>query len=234
MAQREARPTLVPSRRRGRPVNADAAETRHRILEASRQVINERGYQAATFQAIAQAVGLSRPTLHYYFDSREEIYQALQAEASVVIGECIARAQRHHTVAEQFAALVEAIREAELRDRSQIAFLVSASLESTRNPELRPHADTDLRNYLTTMVEGAQTRGELSEGVDVRAVAKMLSALLWGIGFHAGFVDDAADMWLLTRQLDRTFGHGLLGGAALAPARDDTVGDTPSAVGGRQ
>jgi hypothetical protein len=84
------------------------------------------------------------------------------------------------------------------------------------------------------MVEGAQTRGELSEGVDVRAVAKMLSAMLWGIGFHAGFVEDAADMWLLTRQLDRTFGHGLLGGAALAPARGDTVGDTPSAVGGRQ
>jgi AcrR family transcriptional regulator len=237
MAQREAGPTWGPARRRGRPVNADSVETRHRILKASRQVINERGYQAATFQAIAKAAGLSRPTLHYYFDSRAEIYQALQAEASVVIGECIASAQRHHTVGGQFSALVEAIREADFRDRSQIAFLVSASLESTRNPELRPHADTALRKFLTTMVEGAQLRGELSEGVDVRPVAEMLSAMLWGIGFHAGFVDDAANMCLMTRRLDRTFGHGLLDGAALSPAGDDgddTVGDTSRSVGGRQ
>jgi len=41
-------------RGRGRPVGADSAETRARILRAAREVINERGYEAANFQAIAQ------------------------------------------------------------------------------------------------------------------------------------------------------------------------------------
>jgi AcrR family transcriptional regulator len=32
---------------------------------AAREVINERGYEAANFQAIASRAGLSRPTMHY-------------------------------------------------------------------------------------------------------------------------------------------------------------------------
>src|SRR5881628_2593393 len=118
MAQGDDRP--VAARRRGRPVNSDSVETRHRILRASRQVINERGYQAATFQAIAVAAGLSRPTLHYYFASREEIYQSLVVEAGALVAELAERAQRSGTLATQFTALVEAVREADARDRSQI------------------------------------------------------------------------------------------------------------------
>ena len=57
--------------------------------------------------------------------------------------------------------------------------------------------------------------------------------MLWGVGFYAGFVDDAADMRLITKQLGRLFSHGLLGGAEVRPTPRDTYGDTPSAVGGR-
>ena len=59
--------------------------------------VNERGYHAATFQAIAMAAGLSRPTLHYYFASREEIYGMLVADASGVIADCIGEAKRKDT-----------------------------------------------------------------------------------------------------------------------------------------
>ena len=54
MSSTDARSRTV-ARRRGRPVGSDSVETRHRILRAARQVINERGFPAATFQAIAEA-----------------------------------------------------------------------------------------------------------------------------------------------------------------------------------
>jgi AcrR family transcriptional regulator len=233
MAQCDDRPVLV-ARRRGRPVNSDSAETRSRILTASRQVIIERGYQAATFQAIAVAAGLSRPTLHYYFASREAIYEALVAESSGFIVELIAKAQRPSTLVEQFAALVAAIHEADYRDRSQIAFMVSARLESTRNPELRAYAGNGLRDLLVILVEAAQARGELSEDTAIAPVVEMLHAMLLGIGFYAGFVDDAADMCLITKQLERMVAHGLLAGREIRPTHRDTDADTPSAVGGQQ
>ena len=54
-------------------MGADSAETRSRILRPARDVINEHGYEAANFQAIASRAGLSRPTMHYYFHTREAI-----------------------------------------------------------------------------------------------------------------------------------------------------------------
>jgi AcrR family transcriptional regulator len=233
MAQCDDRP-IMAARRRGRPVNSDSAETRSRILRASRQVINERGYQAATFQAIAVAAGLSRPTLHYYFDSREEIYQSLIAEASVVIADFIVEAQRPKTLVEQFSALVTAIHQADFRDRSEIAFLVSARLESTRNPELRAYAGDGFGDCLAMLVAAARARGELPEDAAVAPVVEMLHAMLLGVVFYAGFVDDAADMHLITRQLDRMVSHGLLPDAQNPSTRCDTNDDTPSVVGGQQ
>ena len=49
------------SRGPGRPPAAKAAETRKRILRAAREVFSERGYDAATFQAIAIRADLTRP-----------------------------------------------------------------------------------------------------------------------------------------------------------------------------
>jgi AcrR family transcriptional regulator len=200
-----------PARRgRGRPVGSDSADTRNRILQAARRVIIERGYQAATFQAIALTAELSRPTLHYHFANREEIYQALVAEASTVVAECIARAQRHETLVAQLSALVAAITEADRRDRSTVAFLVSARLEASRNPELRYDWGTDLRVFLTKLITDAGARGELLEGTEPEPVVEMVQSMLWGIGLYSGFVDDAANMHLITRQLIRLFSHGLL------------------------
>ena len=215
-------------------MNSDSVETRNRILRASRQVVNERGYQAATFQAIAVAAGLSRPTLHYYFASREEIYQSLVIEAGAVVAELVDRAQRPPTLAAQFAALVEAVREADSRDRSQIAFIVSARLESARNPELRPYASTGLRDCLVALVSAAHARGELAEDVAVATVVDVLYAMLLGVVFYAGFVDDVDDMFPITTQMGHLVSHGLVSGGRISATRCDTNDDTPSVVGGQQ
>jgi AcrR family transcriptional regulator len=179
-------------------------------LQAARQVIIERGYQAATFQAIALTAGLSRPTLHYYFANREQIYQTLVTEASTLMTDCIAKAQEHESLVAQLSALVVAVNEADRRDRSTAAFLVSARLEANRNPELQFDGSADLRVFLTKLVTDAGTRGELREGTEPSSVVDMVQSMLWGVGVYSGFVDDAANMDLITKQLIKLFSHGLL------------------------
>src|SRR3954465_2844330 len=95
-------------RGRGRPIGADSAETRARILRAAREVISERGLEAANFQAIASRAGLSRPTMHHYFHTREQIYDRLVAEAYSVVAECIAQAKREEGLLNQLSACVAA------------------------------------------------------------------------------------------------------------------------------
>ncbi len=90
-------------------------------LRAAREVINERGYEAANFQAIASRAGLSRPTMHYYFHTREEIYDCLVAEAYSIVSDCIAQAKREDTLLDQLSAFVAAAYRSGFADRSHDA-----------------------------------------------------------------------------------------------------------------
>ena len=50
---------------------------RETILEAGLDVFSEAGFRGATLDRIAQAAGLSKPNLLYYYPSKEAIYEAL-------------------------------------------------------------------------------------------------------------------------------------------------------------
>jgi AcrR family transcriptional regulator len=230
MPQLDAKSLPVARRRRGRPTGSDSAETRNRILRAARQVISERGYHAATFQAIAAAADLSRPTLHYYFDSREQIYAELVDEAGELMAECIDAARRKDTLIEQLGTLVWGMLEVDRLDRSRLAFLVSARLESTRNPLLTLGASSALLSFLESLLADAKSRGELAADTFVTPIADMLHAILWGLGLHAGFIDTPAGLGSITKQLTRLLAHGLLDTTAESVNRSDTFRDTPRAV----
>jgi AcrR family transcriptional regulator len=230
MAQLEAKSLPVGRRRRGRPTGSDSVETRNRILRAARQVMSERGYHAATFQAIAAAADLSRPTLHYYFESREQIYAMLVDEAGDLMAECIDAARRKDTLIDQLTTLVSGMLEVDRLDRSRLAFLVSARLESTRNPVLQLGASNALLGFLESLLADAKSRGELAADTAVSPIADMLHAMLWGVGLHAGFFDTAAGRRSITKQLTQMLSHGLLNGSGAPTNRGDTFRDTPSAV----
>jgi AcrR family transcriptional regulator len=57
-------------------------ETRQRILDAALNAFGEASFKAVTTRRIAQAAGVSLPTLQYYFGDKEGLYRAC-AEAIV-------------------------------------------------------------------------------------------------------------------------------------------------------
>ena len=204
---------LAGARGRGRPVGADSAETRARILRAARDVINERGYEAANFQAIASRAGLSRPTMHYYFHTREEIYDCLVAEAYSVVADCIAQAKCEDTLLNQLSAFVAAAYRSGFTDRAMMRFTVTARLESHRSPSLRQNSGpviAAVHAFYTSVVDDAIVRGEIPADTDAAAVVSMLLAMFLGMGFYAGFIVDQNDMSMIAKQLHSLLAHGLL------------------------
>jgi AcrR family transcriptional regulator len=189
-------------RGRGRPVGADSAETRARILRAAREAINERSYEAATFQAIASRAELSRPTMHYYFHTRDEIYDCLLAETHSIVADCIAQAKRENTLLNQLSTFVTAAYRSGFTDRSMMQFTVIARVESHRSPSLRDNPGpvvSAVQGFYTSMVDEAIARGEIPPGTDAAAVANMLLAMFLGMGFYAGFILDRNDMAVIAK-----------------------------------
>ncbi len=59
-----------------RPVKADAAATRDRILGAAIALFSDRGLDGASIRTIAGAAGVSLAMVHHYFGSKDGLYEA--------------------------------------------------------------------------------------------------------------------------------------------------------------
>lgn len=193
-------------------MGADAEATRRSILDAAREVISERGLHAATFQQIAVRAGVSRPTLHYYFSTREQVYEILLRDAYAQVAKCAIAAQRETGLRAQLTVFLMAMQKLNFSDSATTRFMVTARLEHHRGQQHHKTADAVIATvhgfYLSIVVQ-AIARGELAPDTAPREVADMLAALFWGIGFHAGFVD-GNDSAAIARQLLQVFGGGLL------------------------
>lgn len=53
------------------------ARARDRLVEATRRVIEEQGFEHLTIEAVAAAADVSKPSVYYYFDSKEALFAAL-------------------------------------------------------------------------------------------------------------------------------------------------------------
>lgn len=192
----------------GRPPAAKSDETRRRIVSAARQVFSERGYDGATFQAIAVRADLTRPAINHYFASKRVLYREVVDQTSeLVVIAGIERARREPTLLRRLAAFITVAMEADEKNPSTAAFLATAVLESQRHPDLgRSENDpvASSRKFLIWAVHDAVERGELIAGIQVAPLAEALLLVLCGVGFYAGFVGsyrEMADIIAALRQL---------------------------------
>ena len=96
----------APARRRGRPPASHAAITRERILRAAQQVFAESGYEAATFQAIAANIGLTRPAINNYFNCKSALYEEVVGRVSDALLDAIGVASAEPTLAGQILTFI--------------------------------------------------------------------------------------------------------------------------------
>lgn len=201
------------SRGPGRPPAAKAAETRERIVRAAREVFSELGYDAATFQAIAVRADLTRPAINHYFASKRILYhEVVEQTNALVIKTGTEKAMAESSMMGQMEAFLSAAIQADSEDRSAAAFLVTSVVESQRHPELRePDYDaiTGTRAFLTDVIDGAIERGELPIHTNVAPFVELLVAILWGMGFYAGFVGTHAELEAVVDELRRLFAGNL-------------------------
>ena len=191
-------PQHTASRGPGRPPAAKAAETRERIIQAAREVFSELGYDAATFQAIAIRADLTRPAINHYFASKRVLWrEVVEQTNALVASEGMARAQGETSLVARLSAFFAVAMQADSEDRSAAAFLVTSVLESQRHPELSNDEHDSLRasrDFVSWAVNDAIERGELTTDAEVNQSVEMLVAVMWGMGFYAGFVGNHEDL----------------------------------------
>ena len=65
-----------------RKAKADDGGTRHRLIEATAQIMHDEGYAAATSRRVAARAGVRQPLVHYYFPTMDDLFLAVLREGA--------------------------------------------------------------------------------------------------------------------------------------------------------
>jgi AcrR family transcriptional regulator len=98
----------------------EVENTQQKILNVSTEMFVERGYQSVSMREIAEACGLSKPGLYYYFTNKQDLFLEILDSQLEVLSQLIASIQAQTVTS---------------RERIRI-FIVSVLTESTHQSAL--------------------------------------------------------------------------------------------------
>ena len=208
----------VTRRRPGRPLGADGAETRLKILHSARQVFASTGYERASLKQIAEDAGITRNAIANYYASKIELYGAALASVQAVVAGQILDDAKNVTgsVHRRVMAVLESAVAFSQTDETFVRFFVISTVDAITHPELREKAllpIDSVRQYVGNLLATALHAGEIDTEMDTEATTQVCMDLLWGLAMDIGFYSDEQRTQRTMRAIDRIVS------ATLAPAR---------------
>lgn len=204
-------PSKGRSRRLGRPPGSDSAQTRPRIVAGALQRFAEVGYSLATNSEIAQAAGLTTGAIYHYFDSKQELYEAVAEETWRRCLETFEAAARNKRgIRAKLIAILDSAVALNRENPAMASFVVTAPVEVRRHPELAAAlaaASQPIAQLFADLVRDAVENGELTDDLDPVDVANMIAAITSGLAMFATQSnpdDHAAATAVLERMMDGT------------------------------
>ena len=135
-----------------------AQETEKKIFEAAKAIFHERGFHGTRMQEIARRAGINQSMLHYYFRSKERLFEAVfQATAREVLSPVFEALSTDLPLFEKLDRFIEVYLDQVFAHPDAPAFILE---------ELNHHPD-HLRRFGETFAKGvfAKLSGEVREAV---------------------------------------------------------------------
>ncbi len=175
-------------------------EARSRILEAAKQVFDDKGYRQATMEDVAKKVGVSKGALYLYFASKEEVFGAICKTAPLGLKEILYSSFKDtlnpmESASEFFDKMLK-----HYGSNSGLSFEILS--EASRNPSLKRALKATQDDYAEIMVgflQELRKRGFVSNELDLHSIAHALIALYNGleITLVSGLpISQARNAWL--------------------------------------
>jgi TetR/AcrR family transcriptional regulator len=138
-------------------MNVPVENTENHILKAAREVFIAKSYEGARMQEIADHAGINKSLLHYYFRSKEKLFDAVFSE-----------------VASNLFPAMKQVLEAELGIKEKITFFVKVYLKGLNENPFIPAfilntISTDPDRFLKYIKKAGLNPGKLQEQLDIEA-----------------------------------------------------------------
>lgn len=169
---------------------------RQQILDGAASCFADRGFHQTTMNDICQATDLSPGAIYRYFNSKEEIIEAM-------VDERTRQAVEHMKQAEERSDTIQALEEtarvyfAKLEDPQGCALDIAIWSEAQSNPAVRARLRDSMREIraaITTVVKQVQEAGIINPALDPEAVAEVQISFFEGLVLQRA-IDPDVDIW---------------------------------------
>ncbi|MDZ7697683.1 MAG: TetR/AcrR family transcriptional regulator [Deltaproteobacteria bacterium] len=164
----------------------EKAQRKAQILDAARSLLLTEGLHGISINKIAQTAELGVGTLYFYFNSKEEIFAALQEEGLERLYADVKRAiEKEERPADRLTAIAR-IYVAFSRDQKTYFDIINYFLSSPQS-FLSPHLKEQVDTYGTRIID--LITETVKAGMDIKAFrvvnARQFAIMLWGT-LHMG------------------------------------------------
>jgi AcrR family transcriptional regulator len=160
--------------------SARLIERGERILDVTRAMLSEHGYQGLTMREVAARAGVARKTLYDRFRSKDELVLAALREVLAGVEARASAAAQAGGIAAVLAYDVAVSRQI-VRSPKYAAAMGHALFQADRKDELTDALVGAATRRHVAALEQAQAHGEIRPGVDIAGIAQHLSAQGWGL-----------------------------------------------------
>lgn len=157
------------------------SDVRTKILEEATRLFAARGFEGTSVQAIAEAVGVRKPSLLYHFKSKEELRQAVLDQLLTRWNEVLPELLMAAAEVDRFDGVLDAMADFFLEDPDRARLLVRETLD--RPEDVRERLERYVRPWVDvalSQLSKAQREGHVWAKADLPAYVVHLVQLVVG------------------------------------------------------
>lgn len=184
----------------------EESDRRSHILEVAARLFAHRGYGSTSVREVVEAAGVTKPTLYYYFDSKEALFREVVAwklaQGSTTMADAVGGGG---SAVDILRRIIKAWLVGAAADPDGTRLILTCGLPKADGPQvdvMARHLKT--LEPLEALVAQGQAEGTLRRDIEPRSavlalmgsVHLQLMALVMGHPFDEAFVDTLLDIWL--------------------------------------
>ena len=175
------------------PRTSPSADTSQRILDIAERLLQTRGYNAFSYADVAQALHVTKASLHYHFPTKAELGKRLIERYERSFLQALAEIDRVSADArERLRRYVDIYLDVLRNDRMCLCGMLAAEYATLPKPmkaELKHFFDENER-WLVAVLEQGQASGKLRFTGSAREIARLVVGSLEGAMMLARSYDD--------------------------------------------
>ena len=157
-------------------------ESHSRILQATRELVIEHGYEGTTMRTVAQKANVSATTLYNRYNTKDELVIAALQET---IGDSL-DADKPRDRKYSYELLLERLRDSVRQTEANPEFVLALSqamYQGSGNPGTEPLLLNIAINEIATSLEVMVTKGEIGPHINLRDIATLMGGCYWSVFF---------------------------------------------------